>query len=290
MAGADDKSADANLSGDPPGRMLSRARREQGLKADEVAARLHLSITIIEAIENDDDTRLPAPIYVRGYLRKYAALVGLSGDELVEGYNARCGDQSPPLRLDVVPAKAPLTGTHRPRNWWLIGGSAAMLLLIGMLVLWLANRDEPAPVRTPVPAVQDAPPPARPAPARPHANPVTRSPGKSVSTQPAERKERPAAAKTGATKAEKTAPASGGGDIITIRFHEASWVDIRDADGKRLLFRTAKPGSAYRLRGRRPFSVYLGNAPGVDLQLNGKPVNLKPHTRRSRTARLILGR
>lgn len=74
------------------GIQLSKARENQGLTIKDIADRLHLSESVIEAIEKDDYDHLPAPAFVRGYLRKYAALVNLDTDSVIEKYNQHSGE------------------------------------------------------------------------------------------------------------------------------------------------------------------------------------------------------
>ena len=57
------------------GHELKLARERSGLSLQAVADALHLDPRLIEAIEREDETSLPAPAYVRGYIRAYAQLV-----------------------------------------------------------------------------------------------------------------------------------------------------------------------------------------------------------------------
>jgi cytoskeleton protein RodZ len=289
---------------------LLRARKEQQLYLEDIATRLHLAPGIVEALEQDDFASLPAPTYVRGYLRAYAAILGVSANELIAAYNSHTAEESTPLKLDAAPVKpgAIIIGQDHKRLWLLAAATIVMLLVVVLLML-LADGEEktanmPSSATTAKPVGHEtAARPERPAGSETavlpgngkasNARPATAVHPSGPVAEPAP--EKPAAtavARTGkAGSARKKATAVGSGsDIITIRFHEASWVVIRDANGKRLLYRTAKPGSSYRLRGQKPFKVYLGNAPGVSMSLNGKPVDLKPFTRRSKTARLNLGK
>jgi cytoskeleton protein RodZ len=70
----------------PVGKILAAARAEQGLSADTIAARLCLAESYISAIETGNYEALPGDTFVRGYLRNYADIVGLNGEELVRIY------------------------------------------------------------------------------------------------------------------------------------------------------------------------------------------------------------
>lgn len=68
------------------GKILVSARKEQGLTTDIVAARLCLTESYIKALETENFEQLPGDTFVRGYLRNYADLVCLNGEELVRVY------------------------------------------------------------------------------------------------------------------------------------------------------------------------------------------------------------
>src|SRR4030065_2640549 len=70
-----------------PGRLLHEARLDLRLAPEDVAQILHLSSKQIVALEQDDYKNLPGPTYVRGYLRSYAQLLGLSPEKVLESYN-----------------------------------------------------------------------------------------------------------------------------------------------------------------------------------------------------------
>ena len=74
MSAAQDDDGSGNMS---IGERLSAAREERMLTAETVADELKLDVSIVKALEQDDKTALPAAIYVQGYLRRYARLMGL---------------------------------------------------------------------------------------------------------------------------------------------------------------------------------------------------------------------
>jgi cytoskeleton protein RodZ len=116
-----------------PGAMLRTARIQHNLNVEQVAKELHLDARIVTAMENDDHAALPEPIFVQGYLRSYARLVGLSTDEIVSRYSAQGRPNPPPLSVIGPRRKAamfPLPSARLTRN-------VILALLAGILV-WLA--------------------------------------------------------------------------------------------------------------------------------------------------------
>ncbi|MEH6627110.1 MAG: RodZ domain-containing protein [Motiliproteus sp.] len=78
------------ISEDAPvatGEQLKQAREAQGHSIEDTAARLNISAKYIRALEASDIGSLPRMPFVRGYIRSYARLLGLSGDQLVVSFN-----------------------------------------------------------------------------------------------------------------------------------------------------------------------------------------------------------
>jgi cytoskeletal protein RodZ len=128
---------DSAGSGTDNGRMsigarLSAARKERQLTVKAVADELKLDINMVDALEQDDQTVLPAAIFVQGYLRRYARLVGLPEDELVRDYADSTGEP-PPLTVVAIKTKKSfvrLPSARVVRN--------IILLLLAVIMLWLA--------------------------------------------------------------------------------------------------------------------------------------------------------
>lgn len=83
-----------------PGQQLKLARERKGFTVADISARLKLNTWIIEGIEQEDYTNLPAPTFLRGYLRSYGSLVGLDGNELVRAYNRSATIEVKPLSME----------------------------------------------------------------------------------------------------------------------------------------------------------------------------------------------
>jgi cytoskeleton protein RodZ len=71
-----------------PGRKLQEVRVHAGLTIEEVASRLCLRHSVIEALEADDFTGLSGLVFARGYLRAYARLLQINADEIISAFNA----------------------------------------------------------------------------------------------------------------------------------------------------------------------------------------------------------
>ena len=119
-----------------PGQRLRVARERAGLTLVEVAERLHLDEEVVEAIEQNDESRLPGPVFTLGYLRNYARLVGEPVEEVLSGFASTrpAGETRPALRQYKTNFKAQRVssshGLMRAFTWLFIIG------LIVLLVVW----------------------------------------------------------------------------------------------------------------------------------------------------------
>jgi cytoskeleton protein RodZ len=66
-----------------------------------------------------------------------------------------------------------------------------------------------------------------------------------------------------------------------------TWIEVRDADGRKLFSRMAKEGEQLSLEGPSPLQVRIGNVSGVQLRYKGQPVDMSAYTR-SNVARFEL--
>lgn len=66
-----------------PGVLLAKERERKGYSPDFVAGKLHLRVRIIELLEAGQFDLLPEEVFVKGYIRAYAKLLGISPEPLL---------------------------------------------------------------------------------------------------------------------------------------------------------------------------------------------------------------
>jgi cytoskeleton protein RodZ len=67
--------------------------------------------------------------------------------------------------------------------------------------------------------------------------------------------------------------------LVRFRFAQASWVEIRDRDGRKIFSQFNPAGTEQVVSGVPPLTLVVGNAKGVGLTYNEQPVDLAPHTK-----------
>jgi transcriptional regulator with XRE-family HTH domain len=70
------------------GSLLGEARKARGVTLEQAAAATRIRIRHLAALEEDRLAELPAPVYVRGYLRTYAGYLEVDADALVDVFEA----------------------------------------------------------------------------------------------------------------------------------------------------------------------------------------------------------
>jgi cytoskeleton protein RodZ len=279
---------------------LVAARDARGWSRDQVAAKLHLPLHIVQWIETEQYDRVGQGVYLRGYLNNYARLVGVPVDAV---------DQ-------VLRAKAPpppeLVATGRiSHSRYLVerySGSALYLVLTGVifvpLVMFAMNMggnvgSRLTPLDAPAAALASADTDAN---GSPSTSSTAASSANSVDTQPAT----PAAAATphsdsplmasftmvptlpaAADQAKQTATTASIGQL-RLRLAEASWVEIVDADGKRLEYSTLPAGTVKEYPAEKSLTILLGNTGGAKVEVDGQTQDITPYNR-GNVARFKLG-
>ena len=70
------------------GKTLCSAREAKGYTVSQIAEMTHLKSSIIEGLENEDFSKIAAPIYGRGFVKLYCEAVGLEAKPFVDEFMA----------------------------------------------------------------------------------------------------------------------------------------------------------------------------------------------------------
>lgn len=271
-----------------PGQQLRQARVDARLSPEDVARSLQLSARHIAAIERDDYDQLPAATYVRGYLRAYAQLVGLAPERVIDTFNElpianrrqRLAPPTPPPQISSNDGLIKL------------GTLAVAGVMLGLAIVWWQGQEPTSAPATPaVPPVALAPETAPGAPVIDAETETTVPPPAPRPAAPEKPPEREASSVTPrlpsqapAVEIDPNTPRS----RLVLYVTDESWAEVRDARGQRLIYETVAAGRVVTLDGVAPFQVFLGNAEGVRVELNGRAYDVLRH-KRGQVARFTLG-
>jgi cytoskeleton protein RodZ len=294
----------------PVGETLRRERMKRNLDLEEISRELKISTRFLQAIENDQYEKLPGGVFAKSFVRQYARLLSLNEDDLAVQVQEILGPvvEVPQLAESRPSGVAPI---HVPKvdEWETVGDKrfrwsgwlsavvlVAVMLICSAVYAWIQrpkasvvaqanhpvhSQAAPSPVTAqpaPPPQTVASPPvvtapPAATSPAVPAQTPEqkplepTAAAQKPPEPKPAEQKlpeQKPAAAPAPPPNPNATVH-------VEITADEAVWISAR-ADGKYIFSATMDPHATRTIDGVKEVTLRLGNAGGVSISLNGKPI------------------
>jgi cytoskeleton protein RodZ len=308
------------------GGALRSSREKLGITTQEIASRLRLSTSQIEALEADNFAILPEATIVKGFIRNYAKQLKIEAEPLIDAYNV------------IVPSKAPQSFTLQPTVDMRVTEyqkpnflRKVLIFVIGILCLgaWLFYQNyvqKPNPVKPTAELVQSGPPEPLPEPALPAAerssdqattqidlpnstpesvdakvsppanttplaptNPVAAVPvaptpaitpttNNTLTTSPSISANAPAQLDKNVSQSGAVDSPSGMSKLEFTASQE-TWVSVTDATGKEIYNKTLFEGNRESIEAKPPVNITVGNSLGTTLSVNGKSVDLAPHTR-----------
>ena len=239
------------------GSLLAAARKQQNKTVLEIAQELNLSVTQIKTIELDQTDGLPEPTYVRGYIRSYAKLLGLNSEDVLKNYLNPNWQQT--TRLDDIPRGIGSADDLSDKNF-LTPAKVSMLLLIAAIggLLWYSG----------------------------YLGDWLGSTESEVQGQLVSNNESLDSESDNAATGPLTGTADGDASVLAnsltannlvLTFSQTSWIDIRDQDDKKLAYKSYAPGETLEVSSPGNMNVFVGNAAGVSVRLNGEEFDTAEH-------------
>lgn len=294
------------------GETLRRERLRRNLDLQQISDELKLSTRFLEAIENEQFDRLPGGVFTKSFVRQYARLLGLDEDEMAAEV-ARLIEprtDTPPIGAKTLPS---VSGFPHPpavswdrvsegirSGWpaWLPGLAMAVVMTLacsGVYVWWQRTQHPAARAGEPSAASNQAP--AVTQPLEPAANSASRAtPETSSSAPPAVAPAPTPAATSGPANLpgiDSSTGAASGADSgaplhVQLTAREPVWVRAF-SNGKTLFTVTLAANQTRTVDAKGSVELLLGNAGGIDILLNGKPIGAVGPKGQIRTVQLTLG-
>jgi cytoskeleton protein RodZ len=276
-----------------PGDLLRYEREQKGLTIERASRQSRIKPSVLEAIESGETGDIPS-VYLKGYIRNYARFldVDLSG---IEDHMGNVQGAEPEVRT-VFTVK---TNRGKAEKWLKASSYLAASALIATLAwqfthqaVQFSQRDSQQTAATAMPAddaVSDAGAAGpEPRPANTHLN------ASIASMEILGNNDRDGSSSTAGQAWSAITGEAGGREESSLLRHRLSittsadtWVEISDAAGDQLELDLIRAGTSREYQGQAPFEVMIGRASAVELNMDGKAVNLGPHTR-GNVARLTL--
>jgi cytoskeleton protein RodZ len=274
--------SEAESQGPRCGERLADARRERQINVLEIAKELHLDEHKVRALESNDFDILGAPVFAKGYLRKYSQLVGVNHEDVLADYYRLTRSHAMP---PVILSRRKLQRDWSPGPW--IAGIA--VILVSAIAYWLIAMEPSATVE---PVRQEATPEPVRVPVEEQATADDVAAEDTMDTAPVV-EEPPATLAQEAAVADvaenRPPPVAAEGDVrLSITFLGDCWTEIHDVSGSRLYFGMGREGRTVNVSGQGPLSVLFGDADNISMRVNGEDFAIADADRRGRTARLML--
>ena len=300
---------DASYSLSRCGGVLKTEREKQGLSVHDVASKLKISGRQIESIEADQFALLPEATIVRGFIRNYAKLLKIQAEPLLDAYSVLVPTKEP-LAFMLKPSSTMKVGGYKkPKTARYVTVALLLLLALGAWFFYQSYIQKPSPTLPTEDAetIEALPQPALPAAERQEQSiDLTLPAPEATDVAPAETTVNPASsseitpaaanvaldntlapssslveAKPADANIAEANPFEPDAGMAKLEFNanQETWISVVDANGKQLYNKTIFAGSRESFNAKPPINVVIGNASGVAMNINNKPLNLGPHTR-----------
>jgi cytoskeleton protein RodZ len=272
------------------GERLQREREMRGITLEEISESTKITSRCLRALEEEEFDKLPGGVFNKGFVRAYAAYLGLDEDKAVADFVAASGgEKEQPLPDPPVP-RAVVLGQRAEEhaNWRAVSLLAVLLAVTGVAawkvgplayhgvseVVEARRNTRPAPVPTAAsneasatssPAAEAITAPQVPAPAPKKA--VVKARAVTVAANSPATLSSPAPHAVAPAKA----PAPAATFLVEVHAVQDAWVQIV-ADGRLLSEGVLVAPAEKRVQAAKEVVIKTGNAAGVEVSFNGQPL------------------
>jgi len=165
------------------GNYLKHERELRGIPLQEIADNTKIPMRFLQALENNDLDELPGEVFIKGYIRSYAKILGTNVDEILATFNESVGKAREEKKQQQLESERHEFFAKRRERRNTVFGILVVLLILGSASYLARLSNEPrqpaaggsvTELKAPAPQLEALPPePEAPAPEpSPPANPV----------------------------------------------------------------------------------------------------------------------
>jgi len=238
------------------GQMLASARTDAGLSVEDVSAATRIRASLIREIERDDFHGCGGDVYARGHIRSIARFVGTDPVPIIAEYDGTPGLDDEPVAV-VPPApshtdRVALAHSERRGPNWAAAMVIALLVIIGVAAYGLVNSGGNNANKS-------------------NTNAGQHNPGPIHSSPPAKNSQAPHPPRSSVAQLPDKA-------ILLVRATSATtWMQVTDTSTGAVLFEgDLAAGQQKRFIRPHALTFVIGNAPAVDVVINGRDVGAPP--------------
>ena len=246
------------------GEKLKTARDAKGVTLTQAEEETKIRRRYLEALENEEYDIIPGVVYTKGFLKTYAAYLGLDIDEIMTDFKLLNIREEKPERPQVKFQAYTTSVSRRKRKFkwkpaWLtvILAAAAIITLLLFDNVWNNDRGiavNPSDNKPKTDVNENAGGRNNPPPAKPAKSAVPNSVYGSSYNQPL---------------AQQNPAAGEQMNLVLAVRNQDSWVQV-NTDGVNKFSGTMKPGQVMTFNARDRIYIKLGNAGAVEVTYNGQ--------------------
>jgi cytoskeletal protein RodZ len=245
------------------GAYLSQERKRKNISLVEIAKVTRISLQYLEALEKDEFQTLPASIFVRGFLRTYAAQIGLNPEEVLNLYEAQVDSLNQPEKKEAVAPSKKLEPLAKYILTFII-----IVLGVGIAFLFFKETSVP-PSSSPSSSREILPARTPSAKAPPSSARSSRQKGPLKELEIAE-PEKELGSLPASPVVAAGAKKEGKRYVLKVKAIEQTWLRIQ-SDDQPEFEALLQPKETATWSAQRQFKILVGNAGGIEVFLNGNP-------------------
>jgi cytoskeletal protein RodZ len=120
------------------GNFLKQRREERGLSLSELSRATKIKESLLELVEEADVERLPAPVFVRGFVVAYARAVGADELEAMRRLKHYMSDRAAPPPIQALPPGS-ITQVEGDGEGGEVGRKRVGVVMVVLLILVVAT-------------------------------------------------------------------------------------------------------------------------------------------------------
>ena len=233
------------------GKYLKRVRETCGYSLEDVAGITRINLRYLEAIEEDDFAKIPGETFSHGFIRSFARCIGISDEEISRKIRETLKTEPQAVNTQNQDDMAERSVVRKPGKARIILPAAAGVILAALLIVLFTSGRESGTIR--------------------NSKELKEVPAESIEVQPQ------VVAENNQVVQKKVEPV-----VLKVYARELTWISAR-IDDKETKEALLKPGDGVMWNGDEKVVITVGNAGGIDLDVNGK--RLDPIGRRGEVIR-----
>ncbi len=233
------------------GKYLKRVRETCGYSLEDVAGITRINLRYLEAIEEDDFAKIPGETFSHGFIRSFARCIGISDEEISRKISETLKTEPQAANTQNQDDMAERSAVRKPGKARIILPAAAAVILAALLIVLFTSGRESGTIR--------------------NSKELKEVPAESIEVQPQ------VVAENNQVVQKKVEPV-----VLKVYARELTWISAR-IDDKETKEALLKPGDGVMWNGDEKVVITVGNAGGIDLDVNGK--RLDPIGRRGEVIR-----